>query len=479
MRRSVPNGSETDGSETDQDGESDGMAGLTGGRRPRGASDRRPRRSSTGAWALAVAAAATGLISGAGPAAGTGQSGLTTTGPAGAVAPPSPAAADPLPPSIEQQVANSDFELDQSERDALAARARLADTRARLAVAEQTATAAARQWHAALVQAGDQKRALALAASGVVRLQREVDELDQHVRKNRNAVGEAVHLSYVAAPASSLEAFATATDPSRLIDGLGLLDRVVATRRARLVAARSTRSALDERGTVLARAQGQLTAATRSAQAKEREAQALYGRQRDASSDVARLERDQAGLADEAQAALVFARQRQQQISAESDALSEMLRERAARANHAGLPAGPSSWATGPRPSGGELLWPVDGTLSSRFGYRLDPILGGRKLHTGLDIGALNGSPVFSAAEGIVTWAGPSGGYGNFVCIARDSVLTTCYAHLSAIRVREGQWADTGAVVGLVGSTGMSTGPHLHFEVRLRGTPVDPLPSLR
>ena len=156
-----------------------------------------------------------------------------------------------------------------------------------------------------------------------------------------------------------------------------------------------------------------------------------------------------------------------------------MLRERAARANHAGLPAGPSSWATGPRPSGGELLWPVDGTLSSRFGYRLDPILGGRKLHTGLDIGALNGSPVFSAAEGIVTWAGPSGGYGNFVCIARDSVLTTCYAHLSAIRAREGQWADTGAVVGLVGSTGMSTGPHLHFEVRLRGTPVDPLPSLR
>ena len=455
------------------------MAGLTGGRRPRGASDRRPRRSSTGAWALAVAAAATGLISGAGPAAGTGQSGLTTTGPAGAVAPPSPAAADPLPPSIEQQVANSDFELDQSERDALAARARLADTRARLAVAEQTATAAARQWHAALVQAGEEKRALALAASGVVRLQREVDELDQHVRKNRNAVGEAVHLSYVAAPASSLEAFATATDPSRLIDGLGLLDRVVATRRARLVAARTTRSALDERGAVLAKAQGQLTAATRSAQAKEREAQALYGRQRDASSDVARLERDQAGLADEAQAALVFARQRQQQISAESDALSEMLRERAARANHAGLPAGPSSWATGPRPSGGELLWPVDGTLSSRFGYRLDPILGGRKLHTGLDIGALNGSPVFSAAEGIVTWAGPSGGYGNFVCIARDSVLTTCYAHLSAIRVREGQWADTGTVVGLVGSTGMSTGPHLHFEVRLRGTPVDPLPSLR
>lgn len=123
----------------------------------------------------------------------------------------------------------------------------------------------------------------------------------------------------------------------------------------------------------------------------------------------------------------------------------------------------------------GKLIWPVTGAVVSNFGMRYHPILGYARMHTGVDIGAPMGAPVAAAASGTVAFAGWSGGYGNFIVIDHGDGLATAYAHLSRIGVSRGQFVSQGQIIGNVGSTGLSTGPHLHFEVRVNGSPVDPM----
>ncbi|MFG2054365.1 M23 family metallopeptidase [Micromonospora sp. NPDC048930] len=128
---------------------------------------------------------------------------------------------------------------------------------------------------------------------------------------------------------------------------------------------------------------------------------------------------------------------------------------------------------------GGRLGRPLAGRLTSRFGVRLDPYYHVWQLHPGVDLAAPTGTPIVAAADGRVTRAGWYGGYGNYTCIDHGRTdgqrLSTCYGHQSRLLVSPGQRVRAGQVIGLVGSTGASTGPHLHFEVRLGGRPVDPL----
>jgi murein DD-endopeptidase MepM/ murein hydrolase activator NlpD len=124
---------------------------------------------------------------------------------------------------------------------------------------------------------------------------------------------------------------------------------------------------------------------------------------------------------------------------------------------------------------------PLDGDLelSSIFGVRSDPFTGSPALHTGLDLQGEQGDPVLTSADGRVTAAGWNGGYGRVVDINHGNGLSTRYAHLSAIEVRLGQSVKAGQVIGRIGSSGRSTGPHLHYETRIRGEAVDPHKFLR
>lgn len=128
------------------------------------------------------------------------------------------------------------------------------------------------------------------------------------------------------------------------------------------------------------------------------------------------------------------------------------------------------------------LRRPLAGRLTSRYGTRLDPYYHVWQVHPGVDLAAPVGTPIVTAADGRVSRAGWSGGYGNYTCIdhgrAAGQRLSTCYGHQSRLLVTPGQRVRAGEVIGLVGSTGASTGPHLHFEVRLGGRAVDPLPWL-
>lgn len=116
--------------------------------------------------------------------------------------------------------------------------------------------------------------------------------------------------------------------------------------------------------------------------------------------------------------------------------------------------------------------------ISSGFGYRADPFNGEGAFHAGLDFKGPVGAPIYAAAKGTVTFAGVKQGYGNCIEVSHGNGLLTRYAHMSAFRARVGQPVEAGAVIGAIGSTGRSTGPHLHFEVRINDRPVNPRPFL-
>ena len=118
-------------------------------------------------------------------------------------------------------------------------------------------------------------------------------------------------------------------------------------------------------------------------------------------------------------------------------------------------------------------------TLTSDFGMRVHPVLGGRRAHKGIDLAAPTGTPVFATADGVVGMAQWYSSYGNYVQVEHGASLETRFGHLSAFTVQAGERVRKGQLIGYVGSTGRSTGPHLHYEVRIAGTPVNPLPFVQ
>ncbi len=125
-------------------------------------------------------------------------------------------------------------------------------------------------------------------------------------------------------------------------------------------------------------------------------------------------------------------------------------------------------------PGTGQLMVPTYGEVTSGFGWRVHPILGYERFHAGIDFGADSGTLIYAADSGTVIYADWYGGYGNAVIVDHGNGLTTLYAHCQELYVKEGQPVQKGQPIATVGSTGFSTGPHLHFEVRLQGEPVDP-----
>ncbi len=123
---------------------------------------------------------------------------------------------------------------------------------------------------------------------------------------------------------------------------------------------------------------------------------------------------------------------------------------------------------------GGGMIWPISGPITSEFGWRTHPIFGSARFHSGLDIGGDYGMPIHAAASGVVIESGWIGGYGNTIMIEHGNGIVTLYGHNESLAVGVGQSVNQGDVIAYCGSTGNSTGPHCHFEVRLGGEPVSP-----
>lgn len=120
-------------------------------------------------------------------------------------------------------------------------------------------------------------------------------------------------------------------------------------------------------------------------------------------------------------------------------------------------------------------IWPTTGAITSGFGYRQNPFGWGKQFHSGIDIGASTGTPIYATAKGVVNFAGYQSGYGYVVFINHGYGYSTTYAHMSKFVVKRGQAVQKGQLIGYVGSTGRSTGPHLHYEVRINGRTQNPM----
>ena len=153
-----------------------------------------------------------------------------------------------------------------------------------------------------------------------------------------------------------------------------------------------------------------------------------------------------------------------EEIMAASQEVANMIRRsHMSSAGYSGAPAG-----------AGGMIWPISGTITSEFGWRTHPIFGTARFHSGLDIGGDYGMPIYAAASGTVIYAGWISGYGNAVIIDHGGGVTTLYGHNDSLNVSEGENVAQGQVIAMCGSTGNSTGPHCHFEVRENGEPVSP-----
>ncbi|MGQ4649782.1 peptidoglycan DD-metalloendopeptidase family protein [Lyngbya aestuarii] len=155
----------------------------------------------------------------------------------------------------------------------------------------------------------------------------------------------------------------------------------------------------------------------------------------------------------------------QAQLAADSRGFGILIRRTAAKARY------PYRGFSG----SGQLLFPSEAEITSEFGWRRHPILGKSRFHSGIDFGASYGSTIRAAESGKVIFSGWYGGYGYAVVIDHGGGLATLYGHTSKLYVSEGQSVKLGEVIAAVGSTGLSTGPHLHFEVRKQGEPIDPM----
>ena len=153
-----------------------------------------------------------------------------------------------------------------------------------------------------------------------------------------------------------------------------------------------------------------------------------------------------------------------EEIMAASQEVANMIRRsHMSSAGYSGAPAG-----------AGGMIWPISGPITSEFGWRTHPIFGTARFHSGLDIGGDYGMPIYASASGTVIYAGWISGYGNAVIIDHGGGVTTLYGHNDSLNVSEGENVAQGQVIAMCGSTGNSTGPHCHFEVRENGEPVSP-----
>jgi murein DD-endopeptidase MepM/ murein hydrolase activator NlpD len=306
--------------------------------------------------------------------------------------------------------------------------------------------------------AAEQERLDRLAAL----LKEQTRRLERLQAEYRRAVGvlEArVKAIYVEEPPDVLSFLVSASSFDDLIDNYEFVSRIGAQDRqiAYQVAAAKRKAAAERLATSRTR---RLTAATVSViSARTDEARAARDRlasNRDTLASARELKRS----------ALVDSRETREEylseveaLAAQSAALAAAIRESQAGAGSAGTGA----------PSAAGLIWPVDGVVTSGFGMRWG------RMHEGIDIAAPIGTQIWAAAAGTVIHAGWLSGYGNLVVLDHGNGLATAYAHSSAILVVLGQQVSQGETIALVGSTGHSTGPHLHFEVRINGVAVDPL----
>lgn len=308
--------------------------------------------------------------------------------------------------------------------------------------------------------------------------QQELEKAQAHLQKREVVLSRRIRDIYMNGQLNYLDVIIGAKDFNDFATRVELLRRVVNSDLELITSIREERDKINEAKKVLEEERSRLATLQTEAAAKQAEIEQHKAEQH---AVLRKAETDKA-TAEEAYA----------ELEASSNQIAQMLRDReaarqAAAAAAAAAVASSSSSDSGssgggggdeysyqPVSGSGQMIWPVNGVITSPFGYRSHPIFGRQILHSGIDIGVDEGTPVHAADGGVVVEAGWISGYGYCVIIDHGNGTSSLYGHNSSLAVSSGQAVSQGQVIAYAGSTGNSTGPHVHFEVRVGGEPVDP-----
>lgn len=311
------------------------------------------------------------------------------------------------------------------------------------------------------------------AQTQVVAAQKELDQKQKELEGRQVALGKRARAIYESGQMSYLELLFKASDISDFITRVEYFNKLVENDRQLLTEIRSQKE--------------QIVQKKRELQSRRDQAAQLQAQAASASAQLDKTKSQQRIALDENQKTQQAAYVNVDRLESESNAIGDTIRKiqaaeaaKAAQAAQAAQAANASQASQASRKgagSGSISTWPVPGCyeISDPFGWRTHPVTKKRSLHTGTDIVAPTGTRIHSAGAGVVIVAGWNSAYGNMTIIDNGNGVSTLYGHQSGMSVSEGQSVTANQVIGSVGSTGLSTGPHLHFEVREGGNPTDPL----
>ncbi|SHH22172.1 murein hydrolase activator EnvC family protein [Desulfosporosinus lacus] len=297
------------------------------------------------------------------------------------------------------------------------------------------------------------KVAYVQAQTQVTAAQKELDQKQKELDDRRIALGKRARGIYESGQISHLELLFQSTDLSDFITRMEYFSKLVDNDRQLLADIESQKAQIAKKKSDL--------------QAKRDQAAKLEKEAALVTADLEKKKSLQSNALEQNQKAQQAAFDEIDRLEAESKALTEKIRKLQATQAGKGSQAGNGTIST----------WPVPGyyEITSPFGWRTHPITKKRSMHTGTDVGAPTGTKLHAAGAGVVIMAGWNTAYGNMTIIDHGSGISTLYGHQSRLDVSEGQSVEANQVIGAVGSTGWSTGAHLHFEVRVGGNPTDPL----
>ena len=351
-----------------------------------------------------------------------------------------------LPKNIDDEVNAAQQELENASALVREVAAELAEIRKKLPIAE----AALKKARAELAVAQEKDRQ---AAEKLAELESQLEITQKTYDQTRSFVADVARSIYQDGPLATLEIILGATDPNDFSQKLMAMQTYIGNQNAKIEQLETIKAQLETE---------QAAVAAQKVILEKEKAAALDAakRAKAAEEEVLRLIAKQKAALAKAESEREATRKRYEQLRAEQIRLQQLARLRAGLGGS--IP--------------GELYWPVQGArISQNVGPRRHPVFGYRSCHTGMDLAAGTGTPIGAAATGIVTAVTTLRAYGRVVVIAHNGGLSTMYAHLSRFNVSVGQGVAVGDTIGFVGSSGWSTGPHLHFEVHVNGTPFNPL----
>ena len=301
----------------------------------------------------------------------------------------------------------------------------------------------------------------------IVKNEKLLAEAQARLSKREGVFNKRVRDIYINGRLSYLEVIIGAKDFSDFANRVEMLKRIIDADIKLISSIKTEREEISQRKATLEADRAKVV----ELENKAREAQAVIQKKKD----------EQSAILAQAQNDKAVAEQMQADLQASSDAIRAMLQQRAAERAAAAAAAAQAAQSSGGGSDytyvqgTGQLAWPVSGVITSGFGWREHPIFGRQIFHSGIDIGVDEGTPVHAADSGTVVYSGWMDGYGYAVVIDHGNGISTLCAHNSDLAVSEGQSVSKGTVIAYAGSTGNATGPHVHFEVRVNGDPVNPL----